>query len=830
MAISTINIGTTANDGTGDGPRAAATKINANFTELSRVLHRRFSARASGILTTNTGPTNTAALQAIIDAYLGSLFLLQFDDEGIYRFAAQGNPATRVGSIVLSRACIWGKSGAHLIGRGEGTILMIDDDQQSTTVRANLFQCAPGTTNFGLHNLRLSGNTANNQGVGTGEYNGTYTQGDVGGSLLAIGDSSGSAGPDLLTLENVWLEDCFGAACDGVKVSRVAVDGLTVRECGEGFQINGPGEYCEVRGYKYRNATNVSVGDAIELVNAQPNSRIEVTDFDIRNAAGGSAMDITGRNVQISDGMIIGGGYGVVVQCDAATASQPNSDNFHISNVHSRDLTGIAISVAGERNGSFRGTINNCHALACERGIAVGQQSQRAEGAVSIIGCTARQSTIAGLQIRTVNKVTVKGSAFNASAAGGYGIMISNDGANAAGQCVVEIDSTTCNDNGRFGVYVQEGHAHLPQGYIHVNANGNQTSNETYWGAQYVDSEIYVPSNNVTGLQIRNERNIYKTALARPDMPVTGEQRIQWCHGTLRQLNGLTHMAMVEVIFNQTTTVEHVSSTAGNNLSLKTATNEAFAKYDRIIFLYDAIAQVGYEISRSQSAVAAFTPESIAGYRCWYKSNAGLWQNTGKTVAAAATDDPVRVWSPAGTGLDLVADSDSERPTRDASGGIKGNGTTQFLVTAATLNLSGPYTIFFRARVGASNTLNRFAAFWNTTNGYSLSSSNAGAGSTVFYENADASPIQMGNEANADVRYAVSVAANGQTTLWKTDGTSISGNGSSGATARSATATMWALASEFAGGKGTGPLRDLILFDRELSEPEIADLRGYAFP
>jgi len=34
MAQQTINIGTVANDGTGDAPRTAATKINANFTEL----------------------------------------------------------------------------------------------------------------------------------------------------------------------------------------------------------------------------------------------------------------------------------------------------------------------------------------------------------------------------------------------------------------------------------------------------------------------------------------------------------------------------------------------------------------------------------------------------------------------------------------------------------------------------------------------------------------------------------------------------------------------------------------------------------------------------
>ena len=37
MAIQTINIGTIANDGTGDDLREAFVKVNNNFTELSQI-------------------------------------------------------------------------------------------------------------------------------------------------------------------------------------------------------------------------------------------------------------------------------------------------------------------------------------------------------------------------------------------------------------------------------------------------------------------------------------------------------------------------------------------------------------------------------------------------------------------------------------------------------------------------------------------------------------------------------------------------------------------------------------------------------------------------
>jgi len=70
MTQQTISTGSSANDGTGDTLRSAATKINANFTEVYSKSSRVVETETTGVLSTNaTGDINFSDL--------GKSFLLQ---------------------------------------------------------------------------------------------------------------------------------------------------------------------------------------------------------------------------------------------------------------------------------------------------------------------------------------------------------------------------------------------------------------------------------------------------------------------------------------------------------------------------------------------------------------------------------------------------------------------------------------------------------------------------------------------------------------------------------------------------------------------------------
>lgn len=792
-------------------------KINANFAELYCVLPRRYSARSAGVLPQNSGAANTAALQALIDSLHADGFFAIWFEEGTYLFDAQGSESVRPGSSQSSKGCIWLKSNVFLVGQGEGTVLKRGNNQQTEGIRVHLIRCNPGTNAFGLSNLRLNGNIENQPG-----YSGAYTQGDVGGALLALGDSSASnPGMRNCCLENIWLENNFGAAADILFPNRWYTNRVRVKDCGEGYQFVG-GDSVIIENFQYDNPNAVSVGDGIETAST---SNVTIRGFEINGITGGSALDLSGTGIYVYGGHVNGGSYGPVVQCEGANNSLPNSNHWLVSDVHVRDVIGVGFSIAMGESGTSRGVMQNCHVTTSNIGFNISPQSTRGIGLAVLNGCSSKDSAYSGLIIGAVNKVRVNNCQFDDGQSNAYGILVrSNAG---AGDCVLEVEHTTANNNGRFGVYVEEGHANPPQGFIRVSAQGNQISNESYWGTEFIDSEIFIPSNNIQNLEVTNTRTLYSTTLSRSDLPITGERTILWNHPIMRQLNRLTHNAIVDVIFGVATSVEHVGTTAGNNISLKSAQDESFAVNDCLRLRWDATTQLAYEVSRDQSTVAAWSPMDIPAFRSWYKHDEGLWQNAAKTISASTPNDPVRVWAPLGTGPDFSAPDDSSRPLRDVGGGIVGDGATRFLESPASINLFGPYTIFIRARTLAPFANNRFIAAWNNTAGWDLYGSASSTGTVSFYENEDSAGITMGSDNAAEVMFAIAVAANGNTTLWTTDNNVISGNGSSGGTVRYVNATMWMLANNFASAKGQGPLRDVIFFDRELSNGEITQLRNF---
>ena len=80
MAMQTINIGTLANDGTGDSLRVAMGKANSNFTELA-ARYGVTSAYAGGVLPSNSAAANASALQTLLDA--GGLIVFPYSADVI---------------------------------------------------------------------------------------------------------------------------------------------------------------------------------------------------------------------------------------------------------------------------------------------------------------------------------------------------------------------------------------------------------------------------------------------------------------------------------------------------------------------------------------------------------------------------------------------------------------------------------------------------------------------------------------------------------------------------------------------------------------------------
>lgn len=94
------------------------------------------------------------------------------------------------------------------------------------------------------------------------------------------------------------------------------------------------------------------------------------------------------------------------------------------------------------------------------------------------------------------------------------------------------------------------------------------------------------------------------------------------------------------------------------------------------------------------SAGLGFTPESLAGLRAWYRTDAELFQDSAKTTAAASNGDPVGAWGDQTVnGLDLTQGTAGSRGTL-VTGAI--NGLPAVAFDGSADNLAG-YGLFTRS-------------------------------------------------------------------------------------------------------------------------------------
>lgn len=225
---------------------------------------------------------------------------------------------------------------------------------------------------------------------------------------------------------------------------------------------------------------------------------------------------------------------------------------------------------------------------------------------------------------------------------------------------------------------------------------------------------------------------------------------------------------------------------------------------------------------------AGLTPDltAIANFRAWYKTTGQLWQNTAKTTAANAAGHAVRVWAPsAGTGPDISAPADGNRPTIGAAGGLIGNGTDRYM-TSANIDLSASYTVLAKVKTASTNSAKAYMGASVGADAFALRSNDA---ALDFYCNDDAAATVMATEYSVFVVIGWSVqSSNGNTTLWRPDGSTVSGNGSSGETSLSATSVL-SILSGYGGSTAPAaaetPIYDLVIIDRIITAAEYLAVR-----
>lgn len=777
----------------------------------------------SRCLAGNTGIANTIQMQADVDLVnaLGGGTILMPRGEFVFN-GAFANPFESGGNE--RDYCVRWKSKVFLKGLGYETVISWEDNALTDVKRKDMFLCA-AITNFGFSDIRFDGNTAGNSTL----YTGGYASHQAAGTLIAIGcdTNQGIAGANFeCFLTNLLFTDTYWYGVNSIKTTTAILHDIRHVDCGAGLEFIYY-DFIRVRGFDFRTSdVNKASDDPGEFANG---SHLDIDGFYIQGHSLGSSLDITGRGVHVRNGTCDGGNNGPVVQSDGANPALPNSDDVTLSNVTSKNFSASGqdgFTILINDNGSpGRININDCHAINCNKGFTIaGQPPNKGVGDVRMSGSTSRGHGLSGAYISRVSKVSIQDSRFTDGLTNAYGILLFSAGDTALGQTSVEIDGVQCNRNGRFGVFVEQGGTHPPQGYVKAHCEGNLASASGYFGVSTIGAQMYCEHPTATGLELTNTATQrYMTELA-SDKWITGDQRLYWNYAKVSYLRGGKHDQIVELRFNQQTRVEDVSQGGTRNIVTADGASVLFTVRDSIRLQYSATTQLWYEIGRRLSVFTPFAPTALTGFRSWYKSDSQLWQNDGKTVAAAVTDDPVRRWAVAsGTGPDFAAASDGVRPLRDALGGIKGNGTDRFMASVSSVNLSGPYTIIVRHRSVSSLVDSAWLGCWTGAAGWGIRSVTSSADTSQFYENVDPSAFMLSTATDVDVVVAVAVASDGTTTLWRPGGTSISG----GNTARSATSDLWALANIFGNTPAIKPTRDIIIMDALITANEFANTEGY---
>lgn len=237
MAIQTINLGTYANDGTGDDLRVAFQKVNANILELASTVYGANVGAVPPISGVEQGELWWSSVEGRLYVYYNGAWIDASPEDGFITYditaeTATGGASVRLNGTDLSQDSIKFASGVNMtVTRTDASTITISSESYTGNVTGNLLGNVQGNvtgnvvgntngthtgavvgnvtgdvlgdTN-GLHTGPLVGNVT---GDLTGDTTGTHTGaviGNVTGNLLGdvtgnvsgnlLGDISGNAG------------------------------------------------------------------------------------------------------------------------------------------------------------------------------------------------------------------------------------------------------------------------------------------------------------------------------------------------------------------------------------------------------------------------------------------------------------------------------------------------------------------------------------------------------------------------------------------------------------------------------------------------------------
>jgi len=199
MAIQTINLGTYANDGTGDDLRVAFQKVNANILELYSTVYGANVGSAPPISGVEQGELWWSTVEGRLYVYYNGAWIDASPVDGFvtYDISAEtvtGGASVRLNGTDLSQDSIKFASGANIIvARTDANTITLSSESYIGNVTGNLTGNVTGNltgNTLGVHNGTVNGNVTGNvlgdtDGLHTGPVIGNVT-GDV------TGDTTGT--------------------------------------------------------------------------------------------------------------------------------------------------------------------------------------------------------------------------------------------------------------------------------------------------------------------------------------------------------------------------------------------------------------------------------------------------------------------------------------------------------------------------------------------------------------------------------------------------------------------------------------------------------------
>jgi trimeric autotransporter adhesin len=199
MAIQTINLGTYANDGTGDDLRVAFQKVNANILELASTVYGANVGENPPISGVEQGELWWSTVEGRLYVYYNSAWIDASPVDGFvtYDITAEtvaGGASVRLNGTDLSQDSIKFASGANItVTRTDASTITLSSENFTGDVTGNLTGNVTGNltgNTSGVHNGTVNGNVTGNL---LGDTDGLHTGnviGNVTGNLT--GDTSGT--------------------------------------------------------------------------------------------------------------------------------------------------------------------------------------------------------------------------------------------------------------------------------------------------------------------------------------------------------------------------------------------------------------------------------------------------------------------------------------------------------------------------------------------------------------------------------------------------------------------------------------------------------------